>query len=50
MGINYIPVGEESEISFYNLESYLLDGVHPNDEGNKNIARVIIKYLNMYKK
>lgn len=50
MGVNYIPVGEESEIGFYNLESYLLDGVHPNDEGNKNIARVIIKYLNMYKK
>lgn len=47
--VNYIPVGEESGISFYNLEEYLEDGVHPNNIGNELIGKIIVKYLNMYK-
>lgn len=47
-GIPCIDVGGESGISVLNHTSYIMDVIHPNDEGGKMIANAVINGLKRY--
>lgn len=46
--IQYVPVFEECGINCWNRATYIADTVHPNDFGEKQLAKIFIKYLASY--